>query len=259
MRVILINLARAQDRREKMARQFTALGIDYEILEATDGRNLTPADRAWVDDEARRRITPYPLTDNEIGCWISHRRAMLSLIEGGQEMAAIIEDDADLTPDFSAALAAIEAMQEPFDGIDLHRNFKRGELFTPVRPLGTDNRLGRVGYTHMNLTAYVMSRRGAQRFIVAASRFVHAVDKELHRYWDNGLDLYGLERPVAAQNDGGFSYIDETRHQDRPTLRARYPDADSPLWRFHRWRAKCNDSIRKRLAWRRLARAVQKA
>lgn len=254
MRIIVINLARADERRRKMARQFAGLGLDYEILEATDGRVLMPSDRALVDDSSRRCITPYPLSDNEIGCWISHRRAMLDLIVSGQDMAAIVEDDAELSPDFSQVIAAIAALKDPFDVIDLHRNFKKGEIFTPCRPLSADNRLGRIGYTHMNLTAYVISRRGAQKFIVATPHFVHAVDKELHRYWANGLDIYGLERPAAVQNDGGFSYIDETRNQDRPAMRPRYPQADAPYWRFRRWLSRSCDSVMKRIAYRRMIR-----
>src|ERR1700749_1654370 len=98
MRIILINLARAADRRRSMERQFSALGLDFERLEAIDGRSLAPEDRALVDDAKRRRITPYPLSDNEIGCWLSHRRALQEASAG--DLTAVIEDDAELTPEF---------------------------------------------------------------------------------------------------------------------------------------------------------------
>ena len=106
--------------------------------------------------------------------------------------------------------------------------------------------MGRVGPAHMGAIAYVVSRRGAQKFLAYAPRFGHAVDKEIHRYWANGLDIYGLERPVAAHADQGHSFIEETRDQERPLTRARYPDADAfalaagarRLYAFFRQRAK---------------------
>jgi glycosyl transferase family 25 len=249
MRIIVINLARATERRRLMEGQAATLGLALTFLEATDGSALTVADRAPVDDEARRRITPYPLSDGEIGCWISHLRAMDMLLQSGDVMAAILEDDAVLAPDFPRVLKTIEAQSTPFDVIDLHRNFRKGEIFAHCRELLPGFALGRVGYTHMNATAYVVSREGAKKFRAHAKCYAHAVDKELHRYWVNGLDIYGLENPVAAQTKGGYSYIDETRAQDRPKERPCYANASTPYWRFMRWRTKAIDSIRKRLAF----------
>jgi glycosyl transferase family 25 len=254
MRIVVINLARATERRRKMEAQFAGLDVPFEFLEATDGKTITEAERALVDHKHRRRITPYPLTDNEIGCWLSHRRAMELLIASGDEMVAIIEDDARLSPDLPRVLAAIESRRFSFDVIDLHRTMKRGEIFVPCRPLMPGYDLGRIGYTHMNATGYVVSRLGAVRFLTFAKRFVHAVDKEMRRYWANGLDIYGLSRAVVTHADEGFSYIDETRGQDRPRERERYPNSDEIYWRAWHSLSKGSDSICKRLAFHAIIR-----
>ena len=246
MRLILISLARAPSRRSLMHERFAALGLSYEILDATDGASLSAAERGRVDHMARRKITRYPLSDNEIGCYFSHLRAMAQIAEGPDAMGAIFEDDVTLAPDLAAGLAAIEARALPFDVITLHRTMKKGEIFAPCARLLPDLDLGRVGYTHMNLQAYVISREGAQRFLrhVESIGFGHAVDKELHRYWANGLDLYGLSRPLVTHADHGHSMIGETR--DR---RATYPDADQPRWQLARLFTKISDSVQKRLAF----------
>jgi GR25 family glycosyltransferase involved in LPS biosynthesis len=109
--------------------------------------------------------------------------------------------------------------------------------------------MGRVGPAHMGAIAYVVSSKGARKFLGYAPRFVHALDKEIHRYWANELDIYGLERPVVVHDDGGHSFIEETREQERSVLRARYPDANSLYWRLMRRGTRFSDSIRKRLAW----------
>jgi glycosyl transferase family 25 len=249
MRVIFINLARAAERRAAMERQLAKLGLDFERLEASDGAALMPADRDPIDHNKRRAITPYPLSDNEIGCWLSHRRALQMVGEGTGLIAAVVEDDAQLAPEFPRVLQAIEKASPDFDFIFLHRKNKKGEIFIPTAPLLPDLHLGRVGPAHMGAIGYVVSKQGAQKFLAYASRFAHAVDKEIHRYWANGLDIYGLERPVVTHADGGRSYIEETREQDRPATRPRYPDADHIYWRLMRLKTRIADSIQKRAAW----------
>lgn len=247
MRITVINLARATDRRQTMEWQAQRMGLAFDFLEATDGKKLTSEDRALIDHGKRKSISPYPLTDNELGCWLSHRRAMQTLIDSGESMCAILEDDAALSADFPQTLAAIETLPETsFDVIDLHRNFKRNEIFASCRKLDDDRDLGRVGYTHMNATGYVITRKGAEKALSATRKAAHAIDKEMHRYWANGLDFYGLSQPVATQQDNGHSYIDETRGQDRPQDRPRYPDANRPAWRLRRRLAKLGDTLAKR-------------
>lgn len=164
-------------------------------------------------------------------------------------MAAVVEDDAELSPDFARVLRAIEQQEPDFDFIFLHRKFKKGEQFIFCKPLLPDLSMGRVGPAHMGAIAYVVSQRGARKFLAYAPRFAHAVDKEIHRYWANGLDIYGLERPVVTHADQGHSFIEETRDQERPAVRARYPDADVLKWRLARGATRLSDSVQKRLAW----------
>lgn len=250
MKVFLINLARAKERLDKMDRQFRGLGIAYERLDATDGASITQADRALMDNERRKRFTEYPLSDNEIGCWLSHRRAMLALLDSGEKMAAVVEDDADLSPDFAAVLRAVAGRKPQFDFIFLHRKFKKNEKFYPCMTLLPDLHMGVVGYAHMGAIAYIVSREGAQKFLRYAPRFVHALDKEIHRYWANGLKVYGLERPVVVTNDGGYSYIEETRLQDNNrTARFRYYDSHMLSQRFVRKVTRISESVRKHLCF----------
>lgn len=249
MRLLLINLARATERRTTMSARLKAVGQPFEVLDATDGRALTPAQRALADQPARRWITEYPLSDNEIGCWLSHLRAMQALLDSDAPMLAVLEDDLLIDAGLPAVLAAIAARGIPFDMIDLHRNHKRGEVFAPCTPLLADVALGRIGYTHMNNFGYVVSRRGAERFIARSTRFVHAVDKAMHRWWANGLELYGLSRPMVMMDAAVASMIDETR-ADRPE----FPGARLPHWAAARTLVKLSESLRKRLLFPAYAR-----
>lgn len=251
MDIIVINLARATERRTVMEQQLAAFGLTGTFLTATDGRTLTEIERNLVDHDARRRVSLYPLSDNEIGCWLSHKRAIEQAASSTAKWTVILEDDAHLFPEFRTVLEAINAMPHAFDVIDLHRKFKRQEIFIPLHQLTTTNWLGRIGYTHMGAIGYVISKKGAEKFLKTVHRLGHAVDKDMHRYWANGLDLFGLQQPVVEQRDNGRSYIDETRGQDRPADRLEYPDARDLTWKLQRRWEQIKDSIQKRIAFSR--------
>jgi glycosyl transferase family 25 len=244
MNIFVISLARAQERRKRIQQQFAAYDLGYEFLDATDGRALTPAERALVDHGKRQSVSPHLLSDNEIACFISHRRAMFKLVEQNLSMAVVLEDDAELTAEFPSVLKIMEECSADFDFIFLGRKFKEREIFAPCCSILPDLKLGRVGYTHDGMTGYIVSRKGAQKFISYSPRIVHPVDKEIHRFWANGLDLYGMERSVVVHADDGFSYL-----KPEPGQRTRYDDADTFYWRARRRFTKAVDSIGKRLAF----------
>jgi glycosyl transferase family 25 len=244
MRHLLINLDRSLDRLNAMHRKFSSVGVVYERLPATDGQLLTQDQKNALDHERRKGVSVYPLSDNEIGCYFSHIRAMESLMQSSDKMIAVFEDDLDLSPDLGSVLKSIEENISDFDFIFLHRKFKRGEFFVPFRNLTPDYKLGRVGYAQMGALAYVVSRKGAEKFLKFARQghFGHAVDKEIHRWWANGMDIYGLDRPLVWLSPGGGSIIEETRGDRR-----KYQDTYSLKWRLRRFWIRLQDSVMRRL------------
>jgi len=146
---------------------------------------------------------------------------MARLVESNEPMMAILEDDVRLSDDFPHVLACIEAQNGLFDVVNLARGVKRKEFFVPCRHLTNSLHLGRLGYVSTGAFGYVISRSAAQRFLLLTERFVDEVDRELHRYWVNGLDIYGLTRPVVFHDDAGNSVIGPSRGKISD-----YPDAD---------------------------------
>jgi glycosyl transferase family 25 len=249
MHVYVLNLPRATGRRAQIERTAAAAGVSLDVIEAVDGQKLTDAERGLVDHRRRRRISPYLLSDNEIGCWLSHRRAMQALVESGQPMAAILEDDVALLPDFAHVLDALQQQNGRFDVVTLYRNFTRDTVFATCRPLSRDVSLGRIAPMQTGAVGYVITRNAAQKFLAATPRFVHAVDKEMHRYWASGLDIYALNQPIVIHDDAGHSYLSETRLDHRPKDRLKYPDADALYWRLQRFGHRAVDSLCKRAAF----------
>jgi glycosyl transferase family 25 len=249
MRVYVLNLVRATERRTRIERAAAAVGVKLDFIEAVDGRTLTDVERGLVDHRRRRRISPYLLSDNEIGCWLSHRRAMQALIASGESMAAILEDDVALMPAFPRILDALQEQGGPFDVVTLYRNFKRDAVFETCRPLVGRYALGRIAPMQTGAVGYVINRKAAEKFLAATPRFVHAVDKEMHRYWASGLDIYALNHPIVIHDDAGDSYLSETRLDHRPEDRVKYPHAEAIHWRLQRFGHRVADSVLKRAAF----------
>ena len=72
MKCIVINLPSAKDRRRAMRSQYDALGIEFEIFEATDWRDLNEEDWTLVGRKSRVREGRRPLSDGLIACHLSH-------------------------------------------------------------------------------------------------------------------------------------------------------------------------------------------
>ena len=121
MKVFVINLARACERRRRMEEQFASLGLEATFHPAVDARELTPEHYAQVDRETRRRLGLWPQADGEIACWMSHHQIMQEIVENGPETAAILEDDAVLSADLPKVLGALERRPFAFDVVKLNR------------------------------------------------------------------------------------------------------------------------------------------
>ena len=131
MKCIVINLTRATARRQAIAEQLRTLDVEFEVLTATDWQELTEHDFASVDSATRERQGRATPTSGMIACAISHRRAFEGLLSGDGDMAAIVEDDVTVSPDFKQFIEAVENADIDFDVVFLHRS-KSEDTFLPL-------------------------------------------------------------------------------------------------------------------------------
>ena len=214
MKCIVINLPRAEARREAMSRQFDALGIEFEILDGIDWRDLGEEDWALVDRESRDREGRRPLSDGMIACHLSHRKALEGVAAGEDELAAVFEDDVTLALEIDGALDALARLYASgwgFDFVFLHRN-DTDKPFTSLERGDAGVRLGITKFSDWGTQGYVVSKKGASRFLKNCPRIVHQIDHTLHAYWETGLNVFSLETPVVIDGNeaGGHSFLQET-------------------------------------------------
>ncbi len=244
MKIVVINLERAAERRRRVSAALDGLGLEFELFRAVDGRRLTPGQEALIDYDALNR-QGWPMRAGALGNWLSHRAILSDMIENGPEAMAVLEDDIEPAPDLPAVLEALERSTGSFGVVFLNRG-RAVRRFIPHLRLDTGHRLGWLRWSHFGTQGYVITRPAARRFLEAFPRVRMNIDRSLAAYWHTGLATYCVRPPVVRHllaDDGNDSMIQAT---------GAVGPAD-PLFRFRRRWFFLREGLAKRAALTRLA------
>lgn len=112
--IFVINLARHSERRAFMEMQLNAIGLDFEVFAAVDGRLLTSEELAKsYDAELALTTLGRDLTPGEIGCALSHLAVYRKIIADDLPFALIFEDDALIGSQFPDVCERVLQMMDP--------------------------------------------------------------------------------------------------------------------------------------------------
>jgi GR25 family glycosyltransferase involved in LPS biosynthesis len=103
IKTIVINLPKDTARRAFMEEELARLHIPFDILPATDGR--THGFENEYDMHAAIEKNGRPLTPPELGCALSHKRALEIFLASEADYGLIMEDDIEIDPSFPEHLA----------------------------------------------------------------------------------------------------------------------------------------------------------
>ena len=110
--IYVISLKRTPERRLHIQRQLNALNLDYSIVDAIDKNDLrSPQYRAEVTDllgidKTIIEIGSEYFFRGHLACALSHVKAYNLIAKHNDSVACILEDDAQISPDFGGILSA---------------------------------------------------------------------------------------------------------------------------------------------------------
>lgn len=238
--IFIINLERSTQRRSVLEKRLTELGLDYRFVAATDGSKLTPDEQSLPDRHIRSKFARTPLTNSEIGCYLSHMKLWRRIIESKLDWAVIMEDDLLIEESLPNILDKIGKLTIAWDLIRL------AGLFTvPTKSIGSlDNNhtLNMLLNTACGAQAYCLSKRGAEKLLAKALPIVRPVDNTMDRYWENNLTILAIQPYPVQQDESGTSEIGEER---RLLAKQKKLKESTTLRWSRRWR-KWQDSMAKR-------------
>ena len=192
--IYVINLDRDVERMASIRANLEALGLPFERLSAVMGKDV-PEWEKLVDMSAyawRNRLdTPRA---GEVGCYLSHLKAMETFLRTDAPWCVILEDDVEVLPACSEVLRAL-GEKDDWDLVKLF-NFHSG-LPVKKRELAGGHRL----VAHLTRTtssaAYVVNRRAAETLLKSMRPITEQVDHALDRPWETGLRTRGI-RPMPV-------------------------------------------------------------
>jgi glycosyl transferase family 25 len=213
----VISLERASDRRAFIRRELDSLGVEYEIVDAVDGRTLD--ERALCSYSEWRTVYRYGrgLGRGMVACSMSHLHAYERIAAAKIAEVVIMEDDVRPLKEFPGVLDARTNLPDDWDVVTFH------SLFDWAVPRPVDDtviagkyRICSYERNPMGTQAYLIKHDAARRVLDVAYPICLPPDELLFRKRPAGLTIYGIEPSPVVHEEFG-SQINQIRDPARPT------------------------------------------
>jgi len=204
--IYLINLDRDTDRLREFMGANGSLGLQIIRVPAILGKDIQVPP---VDLEGYRRINAGggPPKPAEVGCYLSHIKAMEYFLKNSEPWCIIMEDDANLEP---GSLTVLRSLGES-KAWDVAKLFYFHHGF-PLRmqPLGENHHLTLHLSRTTSCAAYAITREAALKLTTHLLPIKEPVDHALDQGWDSNLRIRALYPrladllPSATQSTIGY-------------------------------------------------------
>jgi glycosyl transferase, family 25 len=192
--VFVISLSRAVDRRLAIRNHLCEVGVQYELIDAVDGKSISQQNLVHLVAPGR---TMHP---GAVGCYLSHLQVYERMREENTQVALILEDDARLNPKLTALLSeGCKNLNWDYCFLDSDDHNDRGPVFYDVdsaRPLGG-------GFTAYTLSAgpqtthaYMITRAAALRRLENAFPMQCPID--LYEHLPYRIEFAAMVNPKGA-------------------------------------------------------------
>lgn len=188
----LINLKDSKERLSRMQDILGRLDIDFERIEAVNGKAMDPAKVLEIqyplnDLYYRTRFTRL-LSPGEVGCYLSHIACWKRLVNSNEQWALIMEDDIIVSSLAGQYMKSCDWIPPQVDVCQLSMlNHKKNKDFiVGFERLKVDDRLTLVQPKYplpVGAHAYLISRKAAQEAIRQSSKLASPVDIFLFSPW----------------------------------------------------------------------------
>lgn len=195
--IFVINLDRSTARLENATRQLHGAGLEFERIAAIDGRALPEAERSRMCPDNSRHFFA-PLTPGEVGCWLSHARALRTMIDRGLPHCVVFEDDFELRPGFARCLGELLSLGDRMpDAVKLFGARSHGEV---LAALPSGELVVRSNSPPICSTCTLWTERGARKLLAASTHLRRPIDVDVKHWWELGLDVAWVSPPVVVNS-----------------------------------------------------------
>ena len=158
MKIYIINLLAAIERRQFQKKQLSRLGLDYEILKATSIHDINDETYAKHYKDWQR-----PLWNTEVACYFSHRSVWQKIIDTNTP-ALILEDDALLSKCVPELLKSFTNKQN-VDLINLEAAGRKKFISKIGENITSNSKLFRLYQDRNGAAGYILWPSGAKKLL----------------------------------------------------------------------------------------------
>ncbi len=202
--ILVLNLERATERMAAISKRLIDMGLRYERVNAVDGASLSETELRRVSPLRPWRYQPTP---SEIGCYLSHLKALGVVVARAWPKAIVLEDDAVFDEAFLAVARGRDMPEEvellKLEGCPHPRGLGFTKLFAK-HPAGDIVFKSEPG---ANAAAYFVTLEGARKALINLKAMRTQIDTDLFEYWKTGISSFHLA-PYPVRQDSVPSNID---------------------------------------------------
>ena len=202
IQVLVISLAGSDERKKKVQSELDKTKFTWRFLEAVKGSALEKPPAEYKADKVRG-LLGFELTPNELGCFLSHKKAWQACVDK-DVITIIFEDDFYLLPHFKNVVQFLSSNLELWDAVRLQglSNVSQ-ELIQDVGEFSLVRNLGDA----VGATAYIIKPHVAKILIAASGDIYEPLDHFLEHHQKHQLtflainpypvDITGVETTIA--------------------------------------------------------------
>jgi glycosyl transferase family 25 len=184
LQTFVINLKDATERWHHMKEALDKVGLGYTRIDAVLGKNL---EEPIVEFNERRYniLTGKHKSHGEIGCYLSHIKALTEFLISDSDYALILEDDVTLPEHLPELITEAINRNQHWDLLRLSSS-RDGE-YIKIANMSFDSKLAYNTKVLKNTGAYVINLKAAQACVDEMFPMCLPYDVALDRDWDYGF------------------------------------------------------------------------
>jgi glycosyl transferase family 25 len=209
-KIYVITLQGAVERQAECERQLEQHPFEWHFIDAVDGRKLTSEISEYPQKKVKR-LLGFDLTNSEIGCFMSHRKAWEQVVVDGLP-GLILEDDFVLEKNFDEGVVYALEQQSTWDFLRLQGLTDREASLV----LSSENGFSIVENSGdpLGATATIVTPEAAQHLLKSSKEIYEPLDHYLEHSEKHGLKIKAL-KPYPVRASGVETTIPDRPYSER--------------------------------------------
>ena len=187
LQTVVISLQRSPQRREKARSELSRTNLNWSFLDAVDGSQLQNIPPEYQPRKVKR-LLGFDMTANEIGCFLSHKKAWETCVRNHQP-TLIFEDDFILLPHFEKTLQLLLTEFHDWQLIRLQALAKTQHDI--VKTIG-DISIVKNHEDPLGATAYIIKPEAAKILVQQSKDIYEPLDHFLEHRSKHGVEMLAV-------------------------------------------------------------------